>query len=124
MNALLWVLQILLAVVFAAAGTLKLTQPRDRLIDTLGEWVQDFPAPLLKPLGLAELLAAAGVILPAATGIAPILTPIAALGLVVVMLGAIVTHAKRSEYPKAAVNLTLAVLAAAVAWTRFGPYPL
>jgi uncharacterized membrane protein YphA (DoxX/SURF4 family) len=64
MNALLWTLQIVLAAIFAGAGAIKLIQSRDQLAKTLGGWVYEFPAPLLKPLGLAELLGAIGVIVP------------------------------------------------------------
>jgi uncharacterized membrane protein YphA (DoxX/SURF4 family) len=122
MNTLLWTLQIVLAVVFAGAGATKLILPRDQLARTLGGWVDEFPAPLLKPLGLAELLGAVGLIVPPLVGIAPILTPVAASGLVVTMIGAIVTHARRREFPNVAVNVVLAIAAAVVAWGRFGPY--
>jgi uncharacterized membrane protein YphA (DoxX/SURF4 family) len=123
-DALLWTLQIVLAFVFASAGAVKLIAPRDQLAKKLGGWVYDFPAPLLKPLGLAELLGAVGLIVPPLVHIAPILTPIAAVGLVVTMVGAVVTHACRGEYPNVVVNLLLAVMAAVVAWGRFGPYSL
>jgi hypothetical protein len=43
MNTLLWTLQIVLVLVFAAAGSVKLIQPRDQLAKTLGGWVDDFP---------------------------------------------------------------------------------
>lgn len=122
MNALLWTLQIVLALVFAGAGTVKLVQPRDQLAKRLGGWVYDFPAPLLKPLGLAELLGAIGLIVPPLLHVAPILTPVAAAGLVVVMIGALVTHARRREFPNVAVTVLLAAMAAVVAWGRFGPY--
>jgi uncharacterized membrane protein YphA (DoxX/SURF4 family) len=122
MNTLLWILQIVLAVVFTAAGAIKLIQPRDQLAKTLGGWVYDFPAALLKPLGLAELLGAAGLIVPPLVHIAPILTAIAASGLLVTMIGAMVTHARRGEYPNVAINVLLAIMAAVVAWGRFGPY--
>ena len=122
MNTLLWILQIVLAVVFTAAGAIKLIQPRDHLAKTLGGWVYDFPAALLKPLGLAELLGAAGLIVPPLVHIAPILTAIAACGLLVTMIGAMVTHARRGEYPNVAINVLLAIMAAVVAWGRFGPY--
>jgi DoxX-like family len=111
-----------LAVVFTAAGAIKLIQPRDQLAKTLGGWVYDFPAALLKPLGLAELLGAAGLIVPPLVHIAPILTAIAASGLLVTMIGAMVTHARRGEYPNVAINVLLAIMAAVVAWGRFGPY--
>jgi uncharacterized membrane protein YphA (DoxX/SURF4 family) len=122
MNALLWTLQIVLALVFAGAGTVKLVQPRDQLAKRLGGWVYDFPAPLLKPLGLAELLGAIGLIVPPLVHVAPILTPVAAAGLVVVMIGALVTHARRREFPNVAVTVLLAAMAPVVAWGRFGPY--
>ena len=122
MNALLWILQIELALVFAAAGAVKLILPRDQLAKTLGGWVYDFPAALLKPLGLAELLGAIGLIVPPLVHIAPILTAIAACGLLVTMIGAMVTHARRGEYPNVAINVLLAIMAAVVAWGRFGPY--
>jgi len=54
MNTVLWVLQIVLAVVFAAAGIAKIALPRDRLKATMGDWVDPVPAPAIKLLGLAE----------------------------------------------------------------------
>ncbi|MFD2352402.1 DoxX family protein [Nonomuraea ferruginea] len=67
------------------------------------------------------MLAALGLILPATFGVVPILTPLAAAGLVIVMIGAAVTHGRRGEHPAIAVNVVLLVLAAFVAWGRFGP---
>jgi uncharacterized membrane protein YphA (DoxX/SURF4 family) len=122
MNTVLWTLQILLAAVFAGAGAVKLIQPREQLAKTLGGWVDEFPASMLKPLGLAELLGAVGLVVPPLVGITPVLTPVAASGLVVTMIGAIVTHARRREFPNVAVNVVLAVMAVVVAWGRFGPY--
>jgi uncharacterized membrane protein YphA (DoxX/SURF4 family) len=51
------------------------------------------------------------------------LTPLAAAGLVVLMLGAIVFHVQRREYPNVGFNAVLGVLAGVIAWGRFGPYP-
>jgi hypothetical protein len=122
MNTVLWTLPILLAVTFGGAGAVKLSQSRERLARTLGGWVNDVPAQLIKPLGLAEVLAAIGLIVPASTDIAPILTPIAASGLVLTMIGAIATHARRREFPNVAVNVVLAIMAVVIAWGRFGTY--
>jgi hypothetical protein len=44
-------------------------------------------------------------ILPAATGIAPVLTLLAATGLAVIMVGAIITHARRREPSAIAFNV-------------------
>jgi uncharacterized membrane protein YphA (DoxX/SURF4 family) len=52
----------------------------------------------------------------------PGLTPLAAAGLVFLMLGAIVFHIRRREYPNVGFNALLGALAAIVAWGRLGPY--
>jgi hypothetical protein len=52
--------------------------------------------------------------------IAPILAPVAASGLTVTMIGAIITHARRREYPNVALSVLLAIMAAVIAWARFG----
>lgn len=122
MNTALWVLQITLAVVFAAAGIVKIALPRERLRTTMGDWVDPVPAPAIKLLGLAELAAAVGLVVPPLVSIAPVLTPLAAIGVVIVLAGAIFTHGRRHEYPNIAVNVVLAVAAGVVIWGRFGPY--
>jgi uncharacterized membrane protein YphA (DoxX/SURF4 family) len=78
----------------------------------------------LLAVGFLELLAALGLILPGLLHIAPVLTPLAAAGLVVIMVGALVTHARRNERSAMAVNVVLLVLSAVVVWGRFGPSPL
>ena len=85
-------------------------------------WTEDFSPGVIKTIGALELLAAIGLILPAALNIAPVLVPLAATGLAVIMIGAMVTHARRREFPMIAGNLVLLVLAALVMWGRFGPY--
>ena len=73
-------------------------------------------------IGLAEILGAIGLVLPAAVHIAPILVSLAAVGLALVMVGAAVVHARRNEPMNIAVNVVLIALAVFVAWGRFGPY--
>lgn len=121
MNTFVWVVQIILALGFFMAGAMKLTQSRAKLAPQMG-WVEDFSDTQVKEIGLVEIVAAAGLILPAATGIAPVLTPVAAAGLVIVMISAAATHLRRHEAPFIAVNATLLTLAVIVAWARFGPY--
>lgn len=123
MNVFLWIVAGLLALGFLGAGAMKLSQPREKLRANMA-WVEDFSAPMVKFIGAMEVLGALGLILPAATGIAPILTPVAAVGLAVIMLGAIVTHAKRKEYPMIGINAVLLILAVVVAWGRFGAYAI
>ncbi|MED7928871.1 DoxX family protein [Nonomuraea sp. LP-02] len=121
MNTALWIVQALLAAMFGMAGLMKSTQPKDKLQPKL-PWVEDFSPATIRVIGIAELAAALGLILPALTGIAPILTPLAATGLVVVMILAAFTHARRKEPTAIVFNLVLLALAAFVAWGRFGPY--
>jgi uncharacterized membrane protein YphA (DoxX/SURF4 family) len=122
-NIAIWILQSLLALGFLAAGLIKLSQPKEKLQQSMA-WTESFSGPMVKVIGALELLAALGLILPAATGILPVLTPLAATGLVIVMAGAVITHARRGEVPVIVVNVVLLLLAAVVAWARFGPYAL
>lgn len=121
MNVVLWIIAALLAVAFLAAGVTKLVQPKEKLATTMG-WVEDFSPGVIKLIGTLEVLAAIGLILPAALDIAPVFVPLAAIGLIALMIGAAITHARRRETPMIAVNAVLLVLAAVVAWGRFGPY--
>lgn len=123
MNILLWIVQAVLAVMFAIAGTLKLTRPKDKLAAQL-PWVTDFSIGTVRFIGTAELAAALGLILPAATGLATILTPLAATGLAVTMILAALTHTRRKEPSAIAFNAVLLALAALIAWGRFGTYAL
>ena len=121
MNAALWVVQGVLAVMFLMAGVLKATQPKDRLVKQL-PWVEDFSAGTVRFIGAMELLGAIGLILPALTGVAVILTPLAATGLAVLMLLAVLTHIRRREPGAVAFTAVLLLAAVVVAWGRFGPY--
>jgi uncharacterized membrane protein YphA (DoxX/SURF4 family) len=122
MNVVLWIIAGVLAAGFAAAGTMKLTQPKAKLATAGLTWTEDFSAGSVKIIGLLEILAALGLILPAALGIAPVLVPLAAVGLVAVMAGAALTHARRHESQLIVINAVLLLLAAVVVWGRLGPY--
>ena len=123
MNLSLRIVAGLLAVVYLVAGTAKLIVPKEKLAATpSGGWIEDFSAGSVKAIGALEVLAAVGLVLPAATDIAPVLVPLAALGLVLIMVGAVITRLRRHE-PKAMVaDLAYLALAGFVAWGRFfGP---
>lgn len=124
MNVFIWILQGVLALVYLTAGSLKLLRPRAKLKESGLEWVEDFSDGTVKIIGVLEILAAIGLILPGVTGIAPILVPLAAVGLILLMVGAAITHARRKETPMIVSNVVLLILAGIVAWARFGPYPL
>jgi uncharacterized membrane protein YphA (DoxX/SURF4 family) len=124
MNIVLWILAALLAATFLAAGSMKLAQPKEKLAAAPNmEWTEQFSAGQIKTIGALEVLAAIGLIVPAALDIVPVLVPLAAVGLGLLMIGAAITHARRNESRGIVTNVVLLVLAGVVAWGRFGPYP-
>ena len=118
MNIVFWVLQVLLALAFIAAGLLKLTQPIAQLAKQM-VWPAQVPAGLVRFIGLVEVLGGIGLILPAAFGIATWLTPLAAVGLAVVMLLAAGFHAQRKEYNRIAPSVVLLILCLIVVVGRY-----
>ena len=94
MNALLWVLQILLALAFFAHGWMFLAPSPEiaaLMNASLPRWFQLF-------MGVAEVSAAIGLTLPGVTRILPALVPAAAFGIMIVMISATVYHIARAEY--------------------------
>jgi uncharacterized membrane protein YphA (DoxX/SURF4 family) len=122
MNVFLWIAAGMLAAVLLAAGASKLTKSRADLAASGQGWAEDFSPGTVKAIGVLEVLAAIGLVLPALLGIAPILVPLAATGVVLLMIGAAVTHARRREYKNIGVNAILAALALIIAITRFGSF--
>jgi uncharacterized membrane protein YphA (DoxX/SURF4 family) len=123
MNIALWIVQILLALAFAMAGIMKVTQPIDRLETRMG-WVKDVGPRGVRLIGSLEILGAIGLILPAVTGILPWLTPVAAVGLALTMVGAMITHGRRGEYSNIGANVVLLILALFVVYGRFVIVPI
>jgi uncharacterized membrane protein YphA (DoxX/SURF4 family) len=123
MNIALWIVQGLLALAFGMAGIMKLTQPKAKLVANMA-WVEDFTQPTVRVIGALEFLGALGLILPWATGILPWLTPLAAAGLVLTMVGAMLTHVRRGEQKMLPINLVLLALALLVAYGRWALVPM
>jgi hypothetical protein len=122
-NVALWAVAALLTLVFFGAGAAKLAQPKEKLIASPSmSWAEDFPPAMIKAIGILEVLAALGLILPAAVDIAPDLVPLAASGLALTMFGAGITHSRRGEAQSVVVNVVLLALTVFVAWGRFGPH--
>lgn len=118
----LWVAQVLVALMFGMAGFMKATTPIEVLATNM-PWVTSMPA-LVRVIGIAELLGAIGLILPAATRILPILTPAAGGSLVVVMILAAIFHGMRAEFAAIVPNLVLGLLAGLVTWGRLSKAPI
>src|SRR5437016_12591794 len=116
-HRLVWTLQILLAVVFFAHGAMMLFPPEavaQQMNAVLPRWFQLF-------IGVAEILAAVGLTLPAITGIQPWLVSWAAGGLMIVMVSATIFHLTRRAISSAATTIVLLAMATAVARARRQP---
>jgi DoxX-like family len=118
----LWIAAGLLAAVLLVSSA-KLVVPKEKMaaVGAATRWVEDFSPAALKAIGALELLAAAGLILPAALDIAPVLVPLAATGAVLLLAGAVITRLRRGERVTIVPDLVYLALAAFVAWGRFGP---
>ncbi|MCK6211607.1 DoxX family protein [Georgenia sp. EYE_87] len=125
MDVFLWIVAGLLAAVFLLGGGLKVVLPKERIRAAgrirgrdLAAWTEDFGPGAIKAIGVLEVLAAIGLVVPPLVGVAPVLAPLAAVGLVLLMLGAAVVHLRRGELPNIAGNVVYLTLAAAVVWGR------
>lgn len=120
LNVLLWVLQILLAAAFLAHGLMFLFPSPE--IEVLMD------ASLARPfryfLGVAEVAAGVGLVVPGVTRIAPWLVPLAAAGLIPIMIGATVLHVARAEYGSSVTTAILLLMVVVVAWGRWRVRPL
>jgi uncharacterized membrane protein YphA (DoxX/SURF4 family) len=124
MNLALWIVAGVLAAAYLFSGGGKLLLTKEKIISMSASagWAEDFSSRSIKTIGALEVLAAVGLVLPAALDVAPILVPLAALGLVMIMAGAAVTRIRRHELKYMAADLVYLALAAFVAWGRFfGP---
>jgi len=115
LNVVLWGVQGFLALFFLAAGAPKLI---GRGID---RWTgfSDLPHPMVVVTGFTEVLGAAGLVLPMATGVLPWLTPLAAIGLAIIVLMATGFHLRADERVNALETGLWASIAAVVAIGRW-----
>ncbi|MEV1320951.1 DoxX family protein [Micromonospora arborensis] len=110
-----WIIAGLLAVFYLYAGGKKVTQCQEQLQPMMG-WVDTVPMPLVRTIGVLEILGAAGLILPPLTGIATWLAVAAAIGLVLVQVGGAALHLSRGEARQIGLNIVLLATAAVTAW--------
>jgi uncharacterized membrane protein len=122
MNIVLWIVQALLVIVFFMAGIMKLTQPREKMVEKM-PWVSDFSAGQIRLIGIFEIAGALGLAFLALTGILPWLTALVAFGLALLMVGAAFTHLRRKEYTSIIMNVILMLAAVFVAFAWFSAIP-
>ncbi|HEY4912518.1 MAG TPA: DoxX family protein [Candidatus Dormibacteraeota bacterium] len=117
MNVALWILQVLLGLFFVFHFFVMVRPSPGGM-----KYIVEMPTGLRLFAGIAEGLAGLALVIPPLLHVLTWLTPLAAAGLVVLMLGAIIFHVQRREYPNVGFNAVLGLLAAVIAWGRFGPY--
>ena len=120
MNAMLWVLQVLLALAFFAHGLMFLFPPAaiaEQMNASLPRWFQLF-------LGVAEVAAAVGLTVPGVIRFKPRFVPLAAAGIMIVMVGATIFHLMRSEWSSALTTFVLLLMATLVAYHRWRVRPI
>ena len=122
MNIVLWVLQILAALVYGASGVMKVF-----MFDKASEGVQSFgalPRSVWTALGILELVCLVGLIVPAALHWQPALTVVAATALALESLVFIWVHVRYRETPTIIMSATLGLLMAFLAYGRLVLQPI
>lgn len=118
MNIVLWIIQILLALLFLFAGGSKLVMSKEALESMSPPNSIILPFAFVRFLGVLEVLGALGLILPGLTKIKRALTPLAAAGLLIIMIGAVVLSVMGPGVSTAIVPFVTGILCAFVAYGR------
>lgn len=121
MNLAIWIVQGLLAVMMLAAGMFKVVTPREKLSEKF-RWAKTWTDGNVKLLGLAEVLGAAGLVLPGLLHVLPVLTPIAGICLAILMVGAVKVHVDLKEPTTPAVAPLLLAIFVAVGRLALVPW--
>ena len=122
MNILLWILQVLAALLYGASGVMKVF-----MFDEISADVQSFgalPREAWMALGILELVCAIGLIVPAAFHWKPVLTVVAATVLAIESLVFIWVHVQYREIPPIILCSVLGLLMAFIAYGRARLKPL
>ena len=122
MNILLWILQILAALLYIASGVMKVF-----MFDKISGEVQSFgalPRDIWMLLGIVELVCAIGLIFPSAFHWKPVLTVAAAIVLALESLVFIWVHVQYQEVQAILFSAALGILMAFIAYGRMVLRPL
>jgi uncharacterized membrane protein YphA (DoxX/SURF4 family) len=124
MKYILWIIQVLLALLFLFAGVTTLVLPID-VLTSMGSPNQiPLPGWFIRFIGVCEMLGAIGLILPGLLRIQPSLTTLAAAGLVILMIGATALTFAADGVGAAIPPIVVGILAAFVAYGRWRLAPL
>ena len=122
MNILLWVLQILAALMYGASGVMKVF-----LFDKVSEQVPSFgalPREAWMALGILELVCTVGLIVPAAFHWQPALTVVAATALAIESIVFVWVHVKYREVAPIVMSGVLGLLMAFIVYGRLVLRPI
>lgn len=122
MNILLWALQILTGLLYAASGVMKIF-----MFDKISKDVRSFdalPREGWMVMGIVELICVVGLIVPSALNWKPLLTVAAAVVLAVESLLFIFVHIKSREVPPMVMSGVLGLIMAFIAYGRFFLKPI
>jgi len=122
MNTLLWILQVLAALLYGASGCMKVF-----MFDTISRDVPSFgalPRQTWTALGIVELVCTVALIVPGVFHWRPGLTVVAATVLAIESLVFIGVHVKYGEIPPIILSGALGLLMAFVAYGRMFLKPL
>ena len=122
MNILLWVLQVLAALLYGASGVMKIF-----MFDKISQDVPSFgalPRPAWTALGILELVCTIGLIVPDAFHWQPQLTILAATLLAVESLVFVGVHVKYREVAPTVMSGVLGLLMAFIAYGRMVLHPI
>ena len=122
MNVLLWVLQVLVALLYGASGVMKVF-----MFDKASEGVQSFgalPREAWKALGILELVCTVGLIVPAALHWQPTLTVIAAAVLTIESFVFVWVHVKYREIAPIILSGVLGLVMVFIAYGRMVLRPI
>jgi uncharacterized membrane protein YphA (DoxX/SURF4 family) len=114
-SAGLWTIQVLLALVFLFAGSMKLLTPIDVM---MAQMTVPLPGWFIQFIGVAEVAGALGLLLPGLFRIRRVLTPLAACGLILIMIGATIITAATMDVVSALFPLVVGLLCLLVAYGR------
>ena len=122
MNSLLWVLQIVTALLYAASGVMKVF-----MFDEISGDVPSFgalPRQVWMALGILELVCTIGLIVPAVLRWHPNFTVVAAVVLAIESLVFVGVHVKYREFGSIVMVCILGLLMAFIAYGRFALKPI
>jgi len=122
MNILLWVLQVLAALLYGASGVMKVF-----MFDKVSGQVPSFgalPREAWRALGILELVCTVGLIVPAALHWQPSLMVVAATALAIESLVFVGVHAKYREKASIILSGVLGLLMAFLAYGRLVLMPI